>query len=178
MTRAVLRGITLRHPWVWAFLHGKDVENRKWHPSRMGGQVGMYLALHGGALPRKSDDEYLDEIAHALEWMQDLGLIPGVELPDFGHYYQPQIMRGVSPEPTVENTRPFCPTGIVAVARLAEVTQNDPSKWAAEGQYHWRMADLLTLPVPIPHRGAQGLWQLQPEALDQVRAAWKARTAA
>ena len=178
MTRALIRGITLRHPWAWAFLHGKDIENRTWPPSHQGGQIGMYLALHGGALPRKSDDEYLDDIAHSLEWMQEHDLIPGVELPDFGHYYQPNIIPGVSPQPTAENVRLFCPTGIVAVARLAGVVQDSASPWAAAGQFHWQLADVITLPEPVVHKGAQGLWQIEPAALEQVRAGWKARTAA
>ena len=48
----LLRGITLTHPWSWCVAYaGKDVENRTWRPEKQGGAVGMYLAIHGGAVP-------------------------------------------------------------------------------------------------------------------------------
>jgi len=168
----MIRGLTLRHPWAWAFLKGKDVENRTWRPERQGGKVGMFVALHGGLPPKKTDHDYHDEIAHALEWMDDLGLIPGVELPDFGHYYQPNIIRGISPSATAENTARFCLPGIVAVGRLTSVSDNSESPWAAEDQQHWHM-DVVVLPEPVPHRGGQGLWTVEPDALLQVRQGWK-----
>lgn len=168
-----IRGLTLRHPWAWAFLHGKDVENRTWQPERQGGKVGMYLALHGGALPKRSDDDYIEEIAHALEWIDDQGVFPPtVELPDFGHYYQPNIIRGVSPCATPQNTAPFCLPGIIAVAQIVDVRQDSPSPWAAEGQWHWCLK-VTPLPEPVPHRGAQGLWTLEPDALARVRAGYR-----
>ncbi|MDS1271557.1 hypothetical protein RIF23_14755 [Lipingzhangella sp. LS1_29] len=37
--------LTVWQPWVWAILHGKDVENRPWAPARPPGTV----VLHAGA---------------------------------------------------------------------------------------------------------------------------------
>ena len=164
----LIRGLTLTHPWAYCIAHaGKDVENRTWHPSRQGGRVGMYLAIHGGAVPGKNTgkrEEARMDLAHALRLMSGAGnLDPGV----------PQLERGL---PIAGEDEYFTP-GIVAVARLAGVVRNSISAWAADDQYHWQLADVLTLPDPIPHRGAQGLWEVQPDALEQLRAAWKGRPA-
>ena len=148
---AEIRGLTLRHPWAWAFLHGKDVENRTWPPERQGGKVGMFIALHGGA--EKVDFKYSNEIMDALIWME----LQGCNLP----IIHPSNLNTV--------VRP----GIVAVAQLAAVTQNSSSRWAAAGQFHWLLADVTPLPEPVPHRGAQGLWTLEPSALAAVREGYR-----
>lgn len=159
MTRALIRGLTLRHPWAWAFQQaGKDVENRIWHPSRQGGHVGMYLALHGGAMPPARGD-YWDEIADACRWMAERGAADRAQL-----------------HALLREGRPLCVPGIVAVARLAEVRTDSPSSWAAQGQQHWCLDQIVVLPAPIAHRGAQGLWEVQPDALAQLRAAWAGRS--
>lgn len=140
----LIRGLTLRHPWAWAFLQGKDVENRTWHPSRQGGQVGMFIALHGGS--DKISASYKEEIIDALAWMDG----QGIQLP--------------SP---INAVRP----GIIAVGKLVEVRQDSPSPWAAQGQYHWCL-EVTPLPEAVPHRGAQGLWTLEDAALVRVREMW------
>ena len=137
----LIRGLTLRHPWAWAFLQGKDVENRTWRPERMGGSVGMHIALHGGS--DKVGAEYKREIIDALEWIAG----QGIRLP---------APLGV--------IRP----GIVAVGKLVEVRQDSPSPWAAQGQYHWCL-EVTPLPEAVQHKGAQGLWTLDPDALVRVR---------
>lgn len=145
----LIRGLTLRHPWAWAFLHGKDVENRTWHPSRQGGQVGMFIALHGGS--DKVSADYANEIMDALVWMA----MQGCELPK------------IPPHNLVTVVRP----GIIAVGKLVEVRQDSPSPWAAQGQYHWCL-EVTPLPEAVPHRGAQGLWTLEDAALVRVREMW------
>lgn len=158
MTRPEIKGITLRHPWAWAFLQaGKDVENRTWQPSRQGGQIGMFLALHGGA-PVKAA-AYREEVEDALHWMVWQGVISDSQA------------RAVCPDAT--GPQPVLwPTGIVAVGRLVDVRQDSPSPWAAEGQYHWCL-EVTPLPEAVPHRGAQGLWKLEPEALAKVRTLYR-----
>lgn len=168
MTQQMIRGLTLTHPWAYCIAHaGKDVENRTWHPRRQGGQIGMYLAIHGGAVPGKNTgkrEEARLDLAHALRLMSGAGdTDPSVY----------QLERGL---PAAGEDEYFTP-GIVAVARLAGVVQDSLSAWAVDGQHHWQLADVLTLPAPIPHRGAQGLWEVQPDALAQLREAWKAARA-
>ncbi|MCD0155856.1 hypothetical protein [Deinococcus sp. 6GRE01] len=138
---APLKGITLTHPWSWCVAHaGKRVENRTWVPERQGGRVGMYLAIHGGAVPlgakRREAEADLDHVRrHILDIDQRAAATwDAVAIP-----------------------------GIVAIARLAAVTRDSTSIWAAQGQYHWQLVDVVTLPEPIAHKGAQGLWQVQPD---------------
>lgn len=151
---AAIKGLTLRHPWSWAFLHGKNVENRTWRPERQGGQVGLYLALHGGAMP-PARGAYWDEITEAVEWMgwQGLPCAPQAR----------ELLR---------DGRGLCVPGLVAVGRLIEVRQDSPSPWAAQGQWHWCL-EVTPLAETVPHRGAQGLWDLEPDALARVRALYR-----
>ncbi|GGL15499.1 hypothetical protein [Deinococcus radiotolerans] len=142
MTTPLLRGITLTHPWAWCVgFAGKDIENRSWHPERQGGRVGMYLAIHGGAVP--------DGGARKTQQLEDLA-------------YVQRYLLDIDQRAEATWERVAIP-GIVAVARLAAVTQTSTSIWAAHDQYHWQLADVVTLPEPIAHRGAQGLWQVQPD---------------
>lgn len=169
MTPQLLRGLTLTHPWAWCIAHaGKDVENRSWRPERQGGQIGMFLAIHGGALPGpktgKREEARMD-LAAALRVAGRTALVgvPALQQLDMG-------------QPATGEER-FMSPGIVALARLAGVATDSTSPWAAAGQQHWQLADVLALPEPIPHRGAQGLWTVEPDVLEQLRAAWKKRAA-
>lgn len=138
----LLRGITLTHPWAWCVAHArKDIENRTWHPERQGGRVGMFLAIHGGAVP--------DGGARKTEQLEDLA-------------YVQRYLLDIDQRAEATWERVAIP-GIVAVARLAAVVQDSSSIWAAHDQYHWQLADVVTLPEPIAHKGAQGLWQVQPD---------------
>ncbi|MVN88312.1 hypothetical protein GO986_16320 [Deinococcus sp. HMF7620] len=169
---APIRGLTLTHPWAYCVAHAaKDVENRRWPPARQGGRVGMFLAIHGGVVPGKNSgkrEEARLDLAAALEIMERLGQpVP----------FTPEQRLALSMGLYVAGEERYFTPGIVAVAQLAAVTQASTSAWAARGQYHWLLEDVLTLPEPIPHKGAQGLWPLEPEKLTKVRAAWKARDA-
>lgn len=144
-TRAMIRGLTLRHPWPWVFEHAdKDVENRNWPPRADGGETGMYLALHGGRTP---PDTYALEMFQAIRWLQEIEVIP------YGPVNWPSV------------TVP----GIVAVAQLTSVTRNHPSRWAVPSSYHWAL-NVTVLPEVVPHRGGKGLWALEARALERVRA--------
>ncbi|WP_412027884.1 hypothetical protein [Deinococcus yunweiensis] len=172
MTQQSIKGLTLTHPWAWCIAHaGKDVENRRWRPERQGGQVGMYLAIHGGAVPGKNTgkrEEARMDLAAALRTM----LLLDQAFPFTDHQISALSMGRYVP-----GEEDYFVPGIVAVARLTGVSETDTSPWSMFGQYHWQLADLLTLSEPIPHRGAQGLWTIEPDALEQLRAAWKGRAA-
>ena len=166
----LLRGLTLTHPWPLAFLHlGKLVENRSWHPARQGGEVGMSLALHGGAVPTPGTNQKYRDFEDDWEWILDG---PGHE----DRLSQEHLLwlsdqctvvdKNISSLPEGFHFRP----GIVAVATLAAVTRHSNSPWAADGQWHWILTDFTALPSPVPHRGAQGLWELEQGALEQVEA--------
>ena len=164
---ALIRGITLTHPWAFCIAHtGKDVENRTWRPEKQGGQVGMFLAIHGGVVPTGAKKQ---------EAMGDIGYIGTYILtPDYIHHALSteqlhRVVRGL--EGGAEGM--FTP-GIVAVARLAAVTTDGISPWKISGQYQWELADVVALAEPVPHTGHQGLWEIKPDALATVRERWAA----
>lgn len=161
-----LRGLTLLHPWAWAVAHaGKDVENRRMRPEARGGQIGMYLAIHGGVVPGPNSgkrEEARMDLAWALEAAGRVAEVGAEVVEALGMAYP------------VESEEQYFVPGIVAVARLAGVTQSSTSVWAARGQYHWQLADVVTLPEPVPHRGAQGLWALDEDKLQTVRGLYRA----
>jgi len=53
----------------------------------------------------------------------------------------------------------LCPTGIVAVATLAEVVTESDDPWFV-GRYGWVLADVVALERPIPISGRLRLWRL------------------
>ncbi len=168
MTNPVkLRGLTLTHPWPYAITHWeKDVENRLWHPTRWGGEVGMFLAIHGGVVPGPNSAKRRAarlELADALVRAGRDQRVNPVALQ--------RLRQGLAIQ---DEARYFVP-GIVAVARLSGVTRSSTSRWAAAGQYHWTLADLVVLPEPVQHTGGRGLWTLEEHALDTVRRVYRER---
>ena len=166
-----IRGLTLRHPWAWCVTTlGKRTENRSWHPSKAGLQIGEYLAIHGGKF--SPAPAYRQEILDAASWVAEtvfshdpapyeaLGILAGLQ----GEYGTPEFCRAVSPQ------------GIVGVARLAGclapgTLTDDP--WYT-GDYGWLLEDFVPMKEPVPHRGAQGCWPLEPHALIEVRRQYRA----
>ena len=155
----LIRGITLTHPWAWCIAHaGKDVENRTWHPSRQGGKLGMFLAIHGGAVPGPRSSKRMDQ-------RRDLAYAASLMGMRQSH---PAVLRAWAAGVHAEDEEKYFLPGIVAVAQLAAVTRDSTSKWAARDQYHWLLAEVVTLAEPVAHRGAQGLWEIEPFALEQI----------
>lgn len=156
-----IRGLTLTHCWPWCIVNaGKDVENRTWHPSRQGGREGMFLAIHGGALPGQNTGKREEA---------RLDLAAALKMAGLTDRITPEALLSYEMGMRVADEDQFFMPGIVAVVQLAAVTQNSSSKWAARGQFHWLLADVTPLPRPVTHRGAQGLWALEPTALAAVR---------
>lgn len=160
----MIKGITYRHPWAVAvaWLH-KDIENRFWHPGNKRGQIGMYLAIHGGGTPVR---EYQDEFDDDLDWLLDL-LDDPQERQDFSaaeeQHWQECLSTG--------DTRHWITPGIVAVAQVSAVTRGHPSRWAATGQFNWVLTGTVRLPTPVrPGPGLKkNLWDLDQHTLREVR---------
>ncbi|WP_158642380.1 hypothetical protein [Actinomadura sp. WAC 06369] len=66
---------------------------------------------------------------------------------------------------------------IVAVARLADVC-NEPScacgPWARDRYVHWRFADAVLLPEPVPAPREVGIWKPPKDIADAVALQWRA----
>ena len=155
--------LTVRPPWSWALLHGKDVENRTWSTDYRGS-----LLLHAGARSRWDPDGAASPFVRH-EWDRHVRRIPG----------WPGL-----PFSDVELNRKttLMPFGaVVAVAELVAchlspdfggtcgATRTLCSPWAARDQYHWLLSDVRPLPEPVPCRGMLGLWRLPDDVERLVR---------
>lgn len=173
-----LMALTLTHPWAAAIAHlGKDIENRTWHPEGNRGHVGMYLAIHGGTHPGKLTGEsqkvldFWDDVTHITRnWktLMEHGARQGCVTKQGVERFL--VRKGGMAR--LDGEALIIP-GIVAVARVVGVVRNSDSPWAAQGQYHWQLADVTPI-EPVPCRGAQKLWQVPAMEAELVRRRWKA----
>ncbi|WP_306324148.1 MULTISPECIES: ASCH domain-containing protein [unclassified Streptomyces] len=71
---------------------------------------------------------------------------------------------------------------VIAVARITGCHDSSGERtlcslWAAEGQFHHVLDEVTALPLPIPWKGAQGLWVPPAVLVDKVRDQLSAETA-
>lgn len=72
---------------------------------------------------------------------------------------------------------------VLAVARVVDCHDSADEKtpctpWSATGQFHHVLDEVTALPLPIPWRGAQGLWVPPSDLMDRVREQLEAEAAA
>lgn len=130
-----LRAAVLWQPYATAVaLHGKDVENRPQPPwsTLRGDLVAILAACHVDAVREAEDEAWIFE--HV-----------GVRL------HTATMPRGA----------------IVAVARVGghdEVARSPwwsgATTWTGKPNRAWRLLDVVAIPTPVPHKGAQGFPQV------------------
>lgn len=166
-----MKALTLKHPWAFAVAYlGKDCENREWDDrltELMGirRELGQRIAIHGGAAPaRPKSARHWSQLAPTNTWrqhcedLQAVHTLLGGRLPD-------AAARCIATTYPGERLRPehfICP-GIVAVATVERITRTSGSTWAAAGQLHIELSEVIVLPRPVQTSGKQGLWTLDPE---------------
>jgi len=136
-----MKALTLIQPWSWAIAHaGKRVENREWQPPTQ--MFGQRIAIHAG---KKFD-------ARASIWIgEETGKYPPIST---------SLARGaIECVATIRGciaVRNFCGRGRGLLTQQ-EICDAIDSPWFG-GPIGWVLADVITLPRPVPCRGAQGLW--------------------
>src|SRR5690606_7103750 len=81
---------------------------------------------------------------------------------EFGSVASPEYLRGV---------RPPLPRGaLMGHVRFDGVAPASWSHWFV-GPFGWQLTDPVAPPEPVPCRGAQGLWRVPTEELEQAREA-------
>ena len=145
-----MRALSIQQPWCSAIAYGdKRVENRTWQAPHW--ITGTTIALHASKGP--------DWYAPARAWTA-AGLTPY-------RYGDPRKAWTAS-------------LALGAIVALAEVTESHSrgcgtfdhgycSPWAVTGQHHWVLANVRPLLVPVPCRGALGLWRLPEDVECAVR---------
>jgi hypothetical protein len=148
-----VKALVIRNPYAWCISRvpfdpdAKTVENRNWStPHR-----GDLAIVEGRALDRDALDHPL--VTRAIDyWAGGRGAVRG----------EWETARGV----------------VVAVVRLHAVCLRSRGKpglctcgpWAVSRQAHWRLDRVRPLPVPVPVRGRQGLFNLPADVESAVRA--------
>ena len=145
--------LTVQEPWPWAMLHcGKDVENRCRAPDyRL--QVGDVFLVHSG----QSFDSWKD-IDRWDEW-------PEVMTPMVRLVSETQL-RVVGNKVRIQNS------GLAACTVIYDgAVLDSPSPWAARGQVHWRLKDVVPVSEALKQhigvlRGLPGLFDLPNDVSD------------
>jgi len=189
-----MKALTLWPEWAWAIIHlGKDVENRTWHPPK--NILGQRIALHAG---RKVGRRYDPVVKGALPYYdfvvsmaRDAGILPrfirgkreglngefivGIQwyadrdiVINGKVYYSNEVIKEMIFEEILLGA-------VFATARIESCSVYRKSEgwvrspWAAEGQYTWKLNDLVILKEPIFCQGKQALWTLSPEVEVKVK---------
>lgn len=137
--------LSLRQPWAWLVLHGKDLENRVWNTKRRG-----RLLIH--AAKGMTLAEYSEAVLFARDADPSLIVPPPNELERGG-------IVGVAN--LVDVVQPCLPYGYVGpfACRCGE-------RWHIGDQFGFRLADVKPLPFR-PVVGKLGFFEV-PEPVDSV----------
>ena len=159
MSQDPMLALTLWPEWAWAIAHfGKDIENRTWPPpARI---LGKRLAVHAGKhIGGKPGDNALLE---GLTKLREMAECVADERGD---------RRRAGGLPMYSDLLPQITTSaIVAVVKVTGDIRGTEAGWYnGLPNYGWKLTDLITLPKPVPCKGAQGLWELPPDVLAKVR---------
>lgn len=153
VSRETFPAISVHQPWAFSIAHlGKPVENRGWATSYRG-PIAVHATL-------KWDQAGEDSPLVQAGWINYIHTLPRDNVPrvplDAGSLW---IEHGA----------------VLAVAEVVgchlDPDSGDPcSPWAADGQWHWDLADVRPLREPVPCKGRQRLWRLPADVDAAVRA--------
>ncbi len=144
-----MKALSVWQPWCWAIFNlppgrWKDVENRTWPAPWV---RGKWIAIHAA---KKLDD------VDAWFFIENAG----GERPPSEH----AMGDGGVPELTVSAI-----IGVVEVLDFITATSPGPrSPWFV-GPVGWVLGRRYRLPVPVPAKGAQGLWEVPADIEIEVR---------
>lgn len=189
-----MNALTLWPEWAWSIMHlGKDVENRTWHPPRSicgkrialhaGRKVGrrfdpvtrgarpyydfiVLMAKEAGILPRyiRGKRDGLKGIFDVgIQWYADRNIVIYDKQYNCGDIIKEMIFEEILLGAVFATAR----IEPCSVYRKSEGWIRSP--WAAEGQYTWKLNDIVILEKPIFCQGRQALWVLSPELEVKVR---------
>lgn len=148
--------LSIRQPWAWALVHGgKNPENRTWPPPER--LIGRRWLAHASQRVEVADLEFAASLA-GLSFTGDVAVelrqLPrGAIVGSFrlDGYHHARDCRSVITDADERFGR-FC------------------TRWAADGQYHWEVADPRPLFEPLDVRGRLGVWYLPPDIAAEIPA--------
>ena len=162
MSTPRLRALTLWPEWAWAVHHlDKRVENRTWALP-----VGEWFALHAGKHigGRPGSEAALDglhslkSMANRAGWRFDTTLVTDeVSVDRKGRVVAAKIR-------TIQTSAIL---GLFRVTRTEASNQGDLTGWRVPDQVG-NIFEYRPLSLPVPCRGAQGLWVVPPDVAERV----------
>jgi len=157
-----MRALTVRQPWAWAIMHGKDVENRS---RNIAGDYRGPVAITAAVADADNAPDGL--------WVDHANFYDRAHGPMFkGPKTERGVVLGVVDLVAVHHAswnpmRPGLCYYLEPEGRYGERC----SPWAQPEDWHLMLANPRPLPTPIPVRGRLGLWTLPDDVAAQVEEA-------
>jgi len=150
-----MKAITLTQPWATLVAIGaKKIETRSWRTDYRGP-----LAIH--AAKGKYNDEYLlQKIEPFYSALHAAGIVSRLQMPLGGVVAVCELV-GVIPTAHFRESSPvYRRTGPDGRYYRYELTKDEMQFGDyTPGRYAWLLADVQALAVPVPAKGALGLWE-------------------
>jgi len=155
--------LTLWRPWPdaifsWPGKHAKRLENRGWWRQST---VGKTIAIHAGKKYDPDGAEMISELAVAAGVTNGGWTVPGPSA-------SPEGVIGVVTVCAIVDAGRY-DADVCVIAGAVPVDMFIWREWWMGG-IAWVLADVRRLAVPVPCRGAQGLWPLPEDVERQVLA--------
>jgi hypothetical protein len=135
-----MKALSVRAPWWWFILHGKDIENRDWFTRQRG-----TIYLHAGKWWRGQ------EVYH--DWMYGLSVNPKLRVPPHSSAWD-------------LHSRCGC---IVGTIDVVDCVEQSSSPWF-QGKYGFVLANPVQFINPIPFKGALGFFEVPDKAVSHFGA--------
>ena len=157
-----MKALTLHQPWATLIAAGvKTTETRSWRPPRS--LIGHRIALHAGKQVIKSRNglgagtwEIMNTL-HGADWSDKIprgAVVATARLADARRVLALDLKTGTA---TLDKAP-------------ARTVQADPYGDFSRGRWLWFLEDVQPCNPPVPAKGAQGLWNWEPEEGDQAQA--------
>lgn len=145
---APVRALSLRQPWAWLVLHGKDIENRKW-PTKLRGEFFIHAAKD------MKQREY-DDAVEIVRMIRGYDLL----LPSFGELER----GGIVGQACLVDVIPPC-----APPEFAGIACGCGHPWHFGKQYGFKLKAARPLPFQ-PLRGMLGFFAVPADVLARIGA--------
>jgi hypothetical protein len=143
--------ISVKQPWAWLLLHGKDTENRDWPCSYRGP-----LGIHASQGMTRMDYE------DAFEFVLRFDPVLAARIPPYRPLTERQKrqddVRKILPGIDVPVPEELVFGAIIGTVNMVGCVSKSPSCWF-QGRYGFVFEDAKLLSEPIPAKGSLGLWE-------------------